>query len=88
MTTESAILGTPAICISSWACECGNFIDLSSNYGLINCFKDGEKALKKGIGLMNEDSKKKWRRKSKKLLEDKIDVTEFMKEEVTKAAVN
>lgn len=80
MTTESAILGTPAICISSWACKCGNFKDLSSKYNLIYCYRDEKRALSKAISLLNSNSKEKWSEYSKKLLADKINVTAFMVE--------
>ncbi|MEA3470191.1 MAG: DUF354 domain-containing protein [Thermodesulfobacteriota bacterium] len=78
MTTESAILGTPAVCISSWACNCGNFEDLSSKYGLIYCYKDEKEAISKGIELLNANAKKKWLAKRNNLLSEKIDVTKFM----------
>jgi hypothetical protein len=78
MTTESAILGTPAICVSSWACDCGNFVDLSSNYGLIYCYKDEKLAANKAVELLKFDNKTKWINKRNKLLRDKIDVTSFM----------
>lgn len=79
MTTESAILGTPAICVSSWACSCGNFEDLHNNYELIHCFKDQNNAITFALELLEDnDLKKKWQRKREKLLNEKIDVTKFM----------
>jgi predicted glycosyltransferase len=79
MTTESAILGTPAICVSSWACSCGNFEDLYNNYGLIYCFKNQNNAITFALDLLEDNNlKKKWKRKREKLLNDKIDVTKFM----------
>ena len=81
MTTESAILGTPAICVSTWACGCGNFRDLSSNYDLLYCFRDEHVALKKAFEILNsKDLKCEWGSKRKKLLNEKIDVTAFMVE--------
>ena len=41
MTTESALLGTPSICVSSWACDCGNFQDLKK-YDMIYCYRPQE----------------------------------------------
>ena len=79
MTSESAILGTPAICVSSWACSCGNFEDLYKNYELIYCFHDQNNAIKFALNLLEDnDLKKKWERKREKLLNEKIDVTKFM----------
>jgi len=81
MTTESAILGTPAICISSWACDCGNFKELREKYDLIYCFthESEEIALKAAMNIIQDkDAKTKWKSKQKKLLSEKIDVTAFM----------
>ena len=80
MTTESALLGTPAICVSSWACDCGNFVDLK-RYKLIECYKpeDEEVALERAIGILRDKrSKSLWRLGKEELLKDKIDVTAFM----------
>jgi uncharacterized protein len=80
MTTESAILGTPAICISSWACDCGNFIDLKK-YNLIYCFKpiNENSALEKSIEILNDEkSKEKWVAKGNNIINDKIDSTAYM----------
>jgi len=79
MTTESAVLGTPAICVSTWACECGNFKDLSSNYDLLYCFRDEHVALQKAFNLLSSGNiKSEWAVKREKMLKDKIDVTAFM----------
>ena len=79
MTTESGVLGTPAVCISSWAISAGNFVDLSNNYNIINSFLDGFRAIDFSLDLLKNDSiKQEWKDKKKKLLRDKIDVTAFM----------
>ena len=80
MTTESAILGTPAICISSWAYDLGNIIELK-NLGLIQCFKtdDEDIALQKALDwLMNKNIKQEWQRRLNKMDVKKIDVTARM----------
>jgi len=80
MTTESAILGTPGICVSSWACDCGNFSELE-NYKLIKCFhpKDELKALEMLENvLVNDKTGFLFKKRSEKMLADKIDVTAFM----------
>lgn len=81
MTTESAILGVPAICVSSWACDCGNFKDLSEKYDLISCYTPEfeEIALKNALNIIKDNAANtKWKSKQKKLLSEKIDVTAFM----------
>jgi len=79
MTTESALLGTPGICVSSWACNCGNFKDLSSKYDLLFCYNNEGIALNKAIELLRTNNiKDDWKTKREKMLKDKIDVTMFM----------
>ncbi|MFH0863254.1 MAG: DUF354 domain-containing protein [Candidatus Altiarchaeota archaeon] len=82
MATESAILGTPAICVNSWACDCGNFNELKK-YDLIGCYhpRDFDRALDHTRKLLSRPGlKAEWARKRDKLLEDKIDVTAWMME--------
>lgn len=80
MTTESALLGTPAVCINSWACSCGNFQELLK-YGLIDCFypSDFEAAADTVISLISDPYvSDNWQLKRDRILEDKIDVTAWM----------
>ena len=78
MATESAVLGTPSILVSSWGVFAGNFIDLHK-YGLVYSFTDVNHALDKATALLeNENLKTEWQEKRKRLLEEKIDVTKFM----------
>jgi predicted glycosyltransferase len=83
MSTESAILGTPAIFVST--SRRGYTDELESEYDMLYTFSDPnnaqEKALEKAVELLeDEDTKKKWQKKREKLLNDKIDVTKFMTE--------
>ena len=81
MTTEAAMLGTPAICISSWACDAlGNFEELYKA-DLIYCYhpEKEEDAITKAIGLLKiPDLKKIWKKKSEVFINSRIDVTSFM----------
>jgi len=80
MAEESAVLGTPSICISSWAGDTGVINDLQK-YNLLYCFKPEyeKKAIEKGLELIkNKNIKKKWQESRKKMLSEKIDVTAFM----------
>lgn len=78
---ESAILGTPAIYISSLVGTMGNFIEMEAKYNLLFSYSNSDKALNKAVNLfMNPDLKAEWQCKKKNLLKDKIDVTEFMVE--------
>lgn len=81
LTTEAAILGTPAIRCNNFVGpkDMGNFIELEQKYDLIYCFREPEKAIQKAVELVQQaDLKKQWTKKRQRLLGDKIDVTEFM----------
>ena len=76
---EAAVLGTPAIFISSLSGTMGNFIELEEKYGLLYSFKDEGDALAKANELLQRSNlKDEWDLKRNKMLEDKIDVTAFM----------
>jgi len=81
MTTEAAVLGTPAVRSNSFVGmnDMGNFVELEKNYGLIfNCGSE-ETALHTAVQILNiHDIKGKWAKKRENLLKDKIDVTAFM----------
>jgi len=82
---ESAVLGTPSIYISSLAGTMGNFIELEEKYGLMLSYKDSKDALEKAIELAkNPNTNDEWNEKRNQLLKDKIDVTSFMVEFVSK----
>lgn len=81
MTTEAAILGTPAIRCNSFVGEndMSNFKELENKYGLIFNYSDPKKALEKAIELLHTSGiKEKWVDKKEQLLRDKIDVTGFI----------
>ncbi|MFC2007798.1 DUF354 domain-containing protein [Chloroflexota bacterium] len=81
MTTEAAVLGTPAIRCNSFVGpdDMGNFIELEGNYDLIYSFLEPDRAIKKALELVQQpDLKERWAKKREKLLADKIDITRFM----------
>ncbi|QLC49636.1 DUF354 domain-containing protein [Methanolobus zinderi] len=76
---ESALLGTPAVYVSSLVGTMGNFTELETEYEMLHCYNDSDLALQKAIDILNDpDSKQKWGKKRDKLLADKIDVNEFI----------
>ena len=78
MSSESAILGTPAINIATSALYIGVFAEISK-YDLMYVLPDGKKALQKAIEIMQTvSSKKQAIKKRNQLISDKIDVTAFM----------
>lgn len=85
MATESAVLGAPAIFVST--SKRGYTEELEKKYDLMYTFSDPnnaqEKALEKALNLLNDKkTKKNWQSKKERLLHDKIDVTKFMLETV------
>lgn len=87
MATESAILGVPAIFVST--SKRGYTDELEKKYDLMYTFSDPSDAqklaLKKALYLLEDkDTNKKWQKKREKMLNDKIDVTKFMVDLVLK----
>lgn len=81
MTTEAAVLGTPAIRCNSFVGEndMANFIELERKYNLIFNFRDPKEALRKSFELIqNSDTKAEWTERRNILLNDKIDVSEYI----------
>jgi len=81
MTTEAALLGTPAIRCNKFVGEndMGNFVELERKYGLIFNFNRSDDAIEKAVELAKRnDVKSEWQVKRTKLLAEKIDMTEFM----------
>lgn len=81
MTTEAAILGTPAIRCNNFVGpnDMGNFVELEQKYGLISNYADSTAAINKALDLIQkEDLKKEWKKKKERLLNEKIDIAAFM----------
>jgi len=78
MASEAAVLGTPAIYISSLAKTMGNFIELEERYGLVYSYATEDKGLQKALEVLENYNRHEWKKRRKKLLGDKIDLTSFM----------
>lgn len=83
MASESAILGTPAIFVSTSTRGYTN--EQGKRYGLVYTFSDPKTAQQDGLEMAmqllgDEDVKHKWRMKRDVMLRDKIDVTKFVVE--------
>ena len=77
MVTESAILGTPAIYISS--IEYGNTTEEEEKYGLVYNFRTPAGLIEKALSLIQDPGLKSIHiERKKKLLSDKIDITAFL----------
>ena len=78
MATESAVLGTPAILVSTIE-GMGNVHELRDEYGLVFSYADGrrhERAIQKAISIL--DGEEDWSERRRELLADKIDTTTFV----------
>jgi len=79
MASEAAVLGTPAIFVSTLAGTMGNFIELEETYDLLYSFTDNDASLGRAVEILRDSaSKKEWRNKRERLLKEKIDVTAFI----------
>ena len=79
MASEAALLGTPAVYVSSLSGTMGNFIELEETFDLLYSFSDGEEAVVRAKQILRDPaSKENWRKKRARMLNEKIDTTAFM----------
>ena len=81
MATEAALLGTPAIRCNSLVGEndMRNFIELEGQYGLLYSYREFEGMMHKLEELLVlPDLKAMWAEKQKRVLADKVDLTQWM----------
>ncbi len=77
--TEAAVLGTPAIYVSSVAGNLGNHQELEERYGLVHRHVTEEAALATALQLLNREGlRQACEEKRQRLLAEKIDLTAFM----------
>jgi predicted glycosyltransferase len=76
---EAAMMGTPAVYVSSLSGGLGYVSDLEEIYGLLYNFTDQKPALEKAIGLLkNPQVKEEWKKKREIFLHDKLNATGFL----------
>ncbi|MWV40040.1 DUF354 domain-containing protein [Natrialba sp. INN-245] len=81
MATEAAVLGTPSVRSNTFAGgdDMSNFVTLEEEYDLLYSTGDEDRALELVRDLSTRtDIQEVWKQKRNKLLDDKIDVTQFM----------
>jgi predicted glycosyltransferase len=91
MATEAAILGTPAVYLSDF--RLGNLLYLEEKYGMVLNFGTSEKeqsmALKSAALLLGRPgTKSNGTRQAEKILDDHIDVTQFMADTIEQIVVS
>jgi len=87
MATESAVLGTPAVFVSS--SRRGYTDELEAEYGLVSNFSEDdrhERGIERAISILNDYDRQSWQRKHDRLLEDKVDTTMFILEMIRSAS--
>lgn len=86
MATEAAVLGTPAIRLRSAdkRVDLSNFFELENRYGLLFSTRDFETVISKAQWIASDDTfQRKWDKRREALLQDKIDVTQFVIKSLT-----
>jgi uncharacterized protein len=81
MATEAAYLGVPTVRCNRFVGkhDMGNFIDLEYKYGLMYNFSQSSEAIEKAIFLANNlNLKNEWQVRRSILLNEKIDITQFL----------
>ena len=87
MASEAGVLGVPWIFL--YTKRLPYLDDQENNYGLGFTVKSASKALEISANLLKcEDLKNKWKEKRKSLLNDKIDVTDFMTKNIIDCSKN
>lgn len=85
MATEAAILGTPAIRSNSFASgdDMSNFKFLEEKYDILYSIGDPDQAIVRALELANDPNiKSRWRAKSGELMDDMINVNNFIIETI------
>jgi predicted glycosyltransferase len=89
MASESAVLGTPAVFVSSsrrgYTDELEDRYGLVFNYSGLNRQRNG---LDKALSILKSYDKQLWLDRREEMLEDKIDTTEFMLKKINEASEN
>lgn len=84
MATESAVLGTPAVFVSS--IKLGYTTELEERYELVSNFHGRNRqadGLERALSILEEYDESAWKHRRDRLLAEKIDTTEFIVSQVT-----
>ena len=83
MAAESAVLGTPAVYVSS--IKLGYLIELEKKYNLVYNYNGSRKqinALNKSVEILKSSKKEKWKNNHAKLINDKINTAKYITNEI------
>ncbi|WP_049924083.1 DUF354 domain-containing protein [Halopiger djelfimassiliensis] len=87
MAAESAVLGTPAVYVSS--SQLGYIDELEHQYGLLFTYSGAdrhERGLDKAISILERNDSEQWKRRRERLLADKVDTTNVIVNAVQEVA--
>jgi hypothetical protein len=87
MATEAAVLGTPALYVSTLTT--GYIEELIEEYGLVFRYGDEdrqERALSKAVSILDDYEAEVWTDRQERLLDDKVDTTRVILEQVRDVA--
>jgi len=80
MATESAILGTPAILVTTIR-GMGNIRELRDEYELVCSYADANRhadAVERAVEILESETDERWEQRRQRLLSEKIDTTTFL----------
>ncbi|MXV61865.1 DUF354 domain-containing protein [Natronorubrum sp. JWXQ-INN-674] len=86
MAAESSVLGTPAIFVSS--SRRGYTDELEAKYGLVFNYSDESRhkdGLNQALKILERDDDENWEKRRQKMLEEKIDTTDFITKTIQKS---
>jgi uncharacterized protein len=87
MATESAVLGTPAVFVSS--SRRGYTDELEKEYGLVFNYSDEERherGLQRALDILETNDPEQWEQRRERMLDDKVDTTKVITGMVRKLA--
>jgi hypothetical protein len=89
IATEAALLATPAVRINTWVHSSPHLTELEEQYGLAFSYspEDHDAALMRLEDLLeDEDTPAQWVRRRERMLEDKVDLTEWYMDLISELA--
>lgn len=88
MATEAAVLGTPSVRSNTFVgdADMSNFVELEREYDLLYSRSDSDETIEIVRKLLAEPSlQEQWTAKRERLIEEKIDVTDYILEQIHEA---
>jgi predicted glycosyltransferase len=78
MPSEAAVMGVPSVYVNPL--RLGYLEEQERDYGLVNCYRPErfQEAVERGVSILRDYDREYWRAKGRKLIADKIDVTDML----------